>query len=212
MTIRFLRFGASLLVLSTMFLLQACADLDAGLKKAVVIKYAHIANVHQFQGSPDNGNRQWLIGGVAPGSFWAIFEVCSLDVQGSSLAGMQYDTRKFVADAGSGTYGPLDPGVVNAAGNALPSDNAQVLAALRSTFALGTDSQYFPRGFYPRLNSRIAIFVKAAPVGYHGEDLVLHYNGQPEVAAIVQNAGVDSHADIPFYLSGSSWLGKNACP
>ena len=161
------------LVLLTMGLLQACAEVDTNLKKMVVIKYAHLANVSQFQGVAD-GVHQSLLVGVNPGSFWAIFDVCSIDIQGSSLTGMQYDASKFVADAGSGTYGSPDPlGVVNVASVPMSSDSPPVRAALTDAFVLGPTSQFFPKGFYPTLKSRIAIFLREAPIGYHGHRLLI---------------------------------------
>lgn len=199
------------LVLLMMGLLQACAEVDTNLKKMVVIKYAHLANVSQFQGAAD-GVHQSLLVGVNPGSFWAIFDVCSIDIQGSSLTGMQYDASKFVADAGSGTYGSPDPlGVVNVASVTMSSDSAPVRAALTDAFVLGPTSQFFPKGFYPTLKSRIAIFVREAPPGYHGDAMVLRYNGQPDVAAQVQNADGNSPAAIAFYLGKSAGI-SSLCP
>jgi hypothetical protein len=199
------------LVLLTVGLLQACAEVDTNLKKMVVIKYAHLANVSQFQAAAD-GDHQSLLVGVNPGSFWAIFDVCSIDVQGSSLAGMQYEASKFVADAGNDTYASSDPlGVVNVASVPMPSDSPPVRAALNDAFALGPTSQFFPKGFYPTLKSRIAIFVREAPVGYHGDAMVLRYNGQPDVAALVQNADGNSPAAIAFYPGKSAGIGS-LCP
>jgi hypothetical protein len=208
---RYRRIRTLCLVLSTLFLLQACAEVDANLKKMVVIKYAHLANVGQFQGAAD-GVHQSLLVGVNPGSFWAIFDVCSIDVQGSGLAGMQYDASKFVAEAGSGSYGPSDTlGVVNVASVPMPSESPPVRAALKDAFSLGPASQYFPKGFYPTLKSRIAIFVREAPVGYRGDAMGLRYNGQPDVAALVQNAGDNNPAAIPFYM-GKSAIIASTCP
>lgn len=198
-------------VLSIMGLLQACAEVDTNLKKMVVIKYAHLANVSQFQAAAD-GDQQSLLVGVNPGSFWAIFDVCSIDVQGSSLTGMQYDASKFVAAAGNGMYGPSDPlGVVNVASVPMPSDSLPVRTALNDAFVLGPTSQFFPKGFYPALKSRIAIFVREAPLGYHGDAMVLRYNGQPDVAALVQNADGNNPAAIAFYLGKSAEI-STLCP
>lgn len=210
MAIRPSRNSTLCIVASSMFLLQGCAEVDANLKKTVVIKYAHVANVSQFQGSPDGFNQR-QVSGAMPGSFWAIFDVCSIDVQGSGLTEMKYEAGKFVADAGTGTYGPLDPGIVNFAGSGMSSDNPIVLATLRNAFGLAPASQSYPKGFYPSLKSRIAIFIKQAPPGYHGDAIILRYNGQPDVAAIVQNAGDNSPPAVPFYLPGSTPL-RNPCP
>lgn len=199
------------LVLLTMGLLQGCAEADTNLKKMVVIKYAHLANVSQFQAVAD-GAHQSLLVGVNPGSFWAIFDVCSIDIQGSGLTGMQYEAGKFVADAGNGTYASSDPlGVVNVASVPMPSDSPMVRAALNDAFALGPTSQFFPKGFYLTLKSRIAIFVREAPVGYHGDAMVLRYNGQPDVAALVQNADGNNPAAIAFYPGKSAGI-SSLCP
>lgn len=209
MAIRSSRLGA-LCLLMTVLLLAACAGVDAGLKKAVVIKYVHVANVTQFQGSPDGVNQR-LLAGVNPGSFWAVFDVCSIDVQGNSLAGMQYEAHRFVANAGTGTYGPHNPGPVNLSGTGTSSDSPPVVAAVQDAFAPGPASQFYPNGFYPGLKSRVVIFVKEAPAGYHGEAVTLRYNGEPEVAAIVQNAGGNTPAVIAFYPGKSTGIGST-CP
>jgi hypothetical protein len=183
---------------------------DANLKKTVVIKYAHVANVRQFQGTTDGVSQSSLVG-VNPGSFWAVFDVCSIDIQGINLTGMQYEARKFVAEAGTGTYGPSNPDTVNVASVPMSSESPQVRAALADAFSLGPVSQFFAKGFYPTLKWRIAIFVREAPVGYKGDTMSLRYNGQPDVAALVQNAGGNNPASLGFYLKSSSGI-VSSCP
>src|SRR5436305_585184 len=106
-------------------LLWACPpSLDNQLKHTVMMKYAHAANVQSFQGGVQN----LQYSGVQNGSFWAIFDVCTVDVQGSALGGgFPYDAGKFYVASGPANYGPSNPGNVNAGGAAVSSQSPQVL-------------------------------------------------------------------------------------
>lgn len=190
--------------------LQGCAEIDANLKKAVTIKYAHVANVRMFQATIDNSQRQLV--GVTPGSFWALFDVCSIDVQGSTLTGFNYDVNRFVIDAGSAAYGAGTPGVINVSSVTHSSQSPVVLTAASSVFHLGPFAQYLPKQFYPNLRYRVAIFVRDNPSGYHGETMTLRYDGQPQVAALVQNVASNNPAFIDFYNPSSSPGIASACP
>lgn len=173
------------------------------------MKYAHAANVKSFQGGAQNA--QYV--GVQDGSFWAIFDVCTLDVQGSALgSGFPYNAGKFYVASGPGNYGPSNPGNVNAGGVALSSQSPQVLSAVHSSFALSPTPQTFPKQFYPNLRYRIAVFVKEWPAGYRGEPMTLRYDGQPQITAVVQDVTPENPAFVPFYnsLGGPGIVGK--CP
>jgi len=194
----------------TMLLLHGCAELDTGLKKAVVMKYAHVANVRSFQATV-NGTQRQLVG-TNPGSVWAIFDICSIDVQGNTLTGLNYSADKFIADAGSASYGAGTPGTINVASVPMPSNSADVDSALRDAFKLGPASQVLPKQFYPNLNYRVAIFVRDNPPGYTGGVMALRYDGAPQVAAVVQSVSSNNPAMRDFYLSGASPPIASACP
>jgi hypothetical protein len=185
---------------------QSCPnpEVDKNLSKAILMKYSHLANVKafqdssaQFQGVPDN-------------SFWAIFEICILDVQGSALTGVHYDTGKFFIDEGSLRFPSAPPGNVNSTFGTQPANHPQVVDAVHHAFALTPATQFFPKQFYPNLKYRIAIFVSDDP-GYHGDSMTLKYDGQPEVAALVQNVSPQNPIFIPFYGPGTSRIEEN-CP
>lgn len=198
------------LVALTAPLLQGCAEIDAGLNKAVAIKYAHVANVAMFQATVDGSQRQLL--GVTPGSFWALFDICSIDVQGSTLTGFAYDVDRFFIEEGGASYGTSTPGVINVASVVHASQSALVLDAASSAFKLGPRAQWLPKQFYPNLKYRIAIFVRERPVSYRGDIMTLRYDGQPQVAALVQNAGVSRPDLRDFYLPGPSRAIDSTCP
>src|SRR5215218_104243 len=113
---RTLPIGKVCLIMLTVLLAQSCSDqanqgIDENAKKLVIMKYSHIANVRSFQATIGASAAQLV--GVDNGSFWAVFEICSLDVQGSTLTGINYDAGKFFIDTGSATYGSATPGNVN---------------------------------------------------------------------------------------------------
>lgn len=72
-----------------------------------------MANVRMLQAPI--GNSQAQLVGVDNGSFWAVFDICSLDVQGSSLTGFNYDAGRFLVEMQSSNYGSATPGNVNVA-------------------------------------------------------------------------------------------------
>lgn len=206
--------SAFCLVLATALSLQGCADLfpefDQNFRKAVVMKYVHVANVRQFQ--PRNEGTQYQ--GVVDGSFWAVFSICSLDIQGSALTGFSYDASKFFIEAPSGTRYPILDGtkdVGTSAASAMTSQDAQ--GAASDAFLLSPTPQYFPKQSYPNLGYRIAIFVREQPIDYRGESMTLKYDGQPQVAALVQNVSSDQPSFVSFLnSSGSSLPTTVSCP
>jgi hypothetical protein len=179
----------ALIVLSAP-LLQSCADIDENVKKTVWMKYVHVANVQTIQ---VDGN---LLRGIDPNSFWAIFDICSIDLQGSALTGFSYNASNFFVAAGSVNYGPPpnNDGYVagNWGSNSLPSQDPKVTTPVRHAFSLSVPTHYFQKSptfnpLYSNLNYRIAIFVKEHPPGYNGTPMQLKYNGQPQVAAVLQD-------------------------
>lgn len=212
---RTLPVGTVCLIVLTALSLQSCSDqanqeIDENAKKMVTMKYTHIANVKSFQATV-GGSASQLVG-VDNGSFWAVFEICSLDIQGSTLTGMNYDAGKFFIDAGPVTYGSATPGNVNVSSVVMSSQSPQVLDAAGSTFSLSPTTQFFPKQFYPNLKYRIAIFVRENPAGYQGDALTLKYNGQPQVAAAVQNQSPGNPDFRAFYNPPASPQIVGTCP
>lgn len=203
--------GSLSLALLNLILIQGCTpsaqkELDDNLKKAIVMKYVHVANVKGFQAEAGT------LVGVTHGSFWAIFEVCTLDIQGSALTGFSYDASKFFIDGGSANYGAGNPGNVIVASDVRSSQSYQVLDAAHNAFSLSPTTQFFSKQFYPNLKYRIAIFVKENPAGYTGDAMALKYDGQPQVAALVQDVSPRNPSFRDFYNPGASPAIVAACP
>jgi hypothetical protein len=189
---------------------QGCTEADQNLKKAVWIKYAHIANVTRFQ--PNNGNSMQY-NGVNNGSFWAVFEICSIDVQGSALTGFNYNTGKFVITWDTAEIGKATPGLVaRSDAQAFPSPGAEVDGVVRTAFETGPSAQYLPKQLYLKPGFRFAILLNSYPAGYQGQAMDLKYLGQPEVAAVVQNVQQDKPSEVPFYNHGISPVAGSYCP
>ncbi len=193
------------LVLSSALFLQSCTELDQNLSKAVVMKYVHVANVRMFQ----SDSIQYA--GVDFGSFWAVFDICSLDIQGSALNGFNYSAGGFFIETASAKYGSATPGNINTSLGVMSSQSLQVTNAASNAFKLSPTTQFFPKQFYPNLKYRIAIFVKEAPIGYQGDSMTLKYDGQPQVAAVVQNVSPGNPQLIPFYSAGGPPI-VGSCP
>jgi hypothetical protein len=191
-------------------LLQSCAEISANVSKAVAMKYVHVANVKMIQ--VQIGGSQSQLVGVDNGSFWAVFDICSIDVQGSALTGFSYNANSFFIDAGTVKYGVATPGVVNVSSVPLSSQSPQVTSAVHDAFGLSPSTQFFPKQFYPNLKYRIAIFVKENPTGYVGDTMTLQYDGQPQVAALVQNVASTNPDFRPFYNHGVSPQIVGTCP
>lgn len=181
-------------------LLPGCAKLDTGLRKSVVINYEHVANVASFQDN-SHGPSSNL---TATAGFWALFDVCSIDVQGLDLSGFRYDTSKFTADAGQRSFPVGLDGPVNVAGVGMSSRSPVVSAAVASVFKLGPATQFIPKNFYPSLRYRVAIFIPLRPIGYRNDTMPLRYAGLPEAAVIVQHASDAPPSNIDVYLPPAS--------
>lgn len=189
-------------------LLPGCAQLDSGLQKAVVIKYEHVANVASFQDNSHGPSTQFS----TESGFWAIFDVCSIDVQGVSLRGFRYDATKFIADAGRGSFPVGLDGPVNVSGVGMSSRSPMVTDAVASVFKLRPPTaQFLPKNFYPNLRYRFAIFIPVRPVGYRGDTMPLNYNGLPEAAVIVQHDSDSPPSNIDFYLPSASPTLASTC-
>jgi hypothetical protein len=173
--------------------------LDAALKKAVIFKYDHVANVHEIRFlAPIPVPGTFGVNSVAPkeGGFWAVFVICSLDVQGKQIESFNYDISHFAVEYEGQTFGyPLQPFTVRfEAGTALndASNTPLIMNGIAKETQLGPSTQIFPRGLYPSLNYRVAILIPSSLSTYRGEQLTLKYTGQP---SILQGSG-NRPADI----------------
>ena len=178
------------------------------------MKYAHAANVKDMQTSE---------GYLFPvsGGFWAVFDICSLDIQGSALQGFAYDARNFYVEEGGTQYGPKNAGQVGISGaGPRSSTDVSIVSAVSAALRLSPTSQFFPKhppreglATYPRFNYRIAIYLKEAPPTYRGGMLTLNYAGDPNLGvAVVQNVGNDSPRFVDFYNPGATYAIESNCP
>jgi hypothetical protein len=178
---------------------EGCKPLDQSLRQVVEFQYDHVANAEQIHfGKPPSG---LSVAGsfVSPtdGGFWAIFNLCSLDVQGKELASFKYDVANFFVEYGKSEFGPLQPFAVRyGASTSLNSaaDTPKVIDAIANETQLGPSTQVFPHGFYPSLRYRVAVLIPGSLERYGGEQLTLRYHGQP---SIVLGRG-QRPAHIPF--------------
>ena len=211
---RFIHVICSILLVAP--LLQGCppsptqqASVVDKLHRQVWIKYAHVANVTRFQ-LPNID----LFG--PQGSFWAVFDICSIDVQGTALNGFHYDSGRFYISWGAARYGygsPLPPTSLGNAGSTIPSNSAAAWDAVRTAFFIGPPVQDFQKNLYPNLKYRVAVFVPEYPSGYKSlESLPLAYDGNPEVSAMVtQDGSAGTPAFLDFYRPDMTWAIPRAC-
>jgi hypothetical protein len=193
-------YGSVIAATLSVIALAGCDNsLDTALKNVVVFQYDHVANVHEirFRNNVDIPGTLG-IGSISPkeGGFWAVFVLCSLDVQGKAIETFNYNVSNFFVKYEGDTYGPLQPftvryGASTSSNN--PTDTPKVAAAIAKEIQMGPDTQPFPHGLYPSLNYRIAILIPKALPTYRGEQLTLTYTGQP---SIFQGRG-HSPTDIP---------------
>lgn len=200
-----LRFVAAILGAAALTGCPQCPDdtLKEALSNVVVFKYEHVANIREIR-FPEptriHGNSFNFVQPVDSYGFWAVFIICSLNVQGDAIKTFNYNTGNFFVEYDGETYGPLRPQQVrygaSPTGNSA-ADTPTVAAAIHRAVGLGPSTQPFPRGFYPSLNYRIAVLIPGKLLYYGNEQLDLKYGGQP---SIVQGTG-HSPAILQFWNS-----------
>jgi hypothetical protein len=192
---------------------EGCTDTSTqqNLSKAVWIKYVHLANVRRFQ--PNNGN-SLQYSGANNNSFWAVFEICSIDVAGSALSGFKYDTGKFVITVGSDEISKATPGqVARSDATGLPSPGAQIDSAVHAGLETEPITEFLPKQKYVKPGYRFAIFLNNRPAAYEGGPMELHYQGQPDAAVVVQNALPEQRPkEVEFFNKGVSAEIVSTCP
>ena len=170
-------------------------NVDDALKKVVIFHYDHVANMDRINFTrPVQIDKFYPTNLMTPfqeGGFWAIFVICSMDVEGREIQKFNYNISNFFVEYEGKNYGiALQPYTVNIGGRPNNNENTpQVNAAIVSQLQGGPSTQYFPHGFYPSLNYRIAILIPHRLQAYRGEQLTLRYSGQPSIVSIVVGGG-----------------------
>lgn len=169
-----------------LLLLSACSSVGTQPRDAAIIRYQHVANVHQvrFENpvtlAPAFDPIRFVMP-LDPDGFWAVFLVCSLNVTGSALASFHYDADQFEVEYDARHFGRLQPYTLRLQDTAdlnTPADTGSLVGAVAAEIQQGPSARRFARGYYPALNYRIAVYVPKALPGYAGEQLTLRYPGQ----------------------------------
>jgi hypothetical protein len=198
---RRLKYTAVALALALLPGCNGCSDpsLQENLSKLVWMKYAHVANVREMDAPSPTGTAKLV--GTDPGAFWAVFDICSLDVQGSAMTSFNYDAANFYVDGGTVSYGPMNPGMVNAASVPRSSSDPQVQSMVHQALKLSPSPQTFAKQLYPTLRYRIAVFVKENPSGYQGGSLTLKYGGHPTTVQDISPGNPDVRSFFQYQAS-----------
>lgn len=175
-----------------------CASLKKALSEAVVMEYDQVNNFRGYEFVPGfsipwgGGTEQNGIYGFSDDTdpntngFWATFVVCNLSNTGSKAQTFHYDAHNLYVEyeGKKHFYRPLDPYTYTSlpggiAGNAAvtPLVNAQ----FHNETVLGEINDHFPKGYYPSLDYRVAIYVTKSQTGQVDVDaqLLLRYQGHP---------------------------------
>lgn len=192
-----------------------CSSVDTGLRNTVVLHYQHVANVHRIDfTTPVALPNRAPVHSVLPldsHGFWAVFLLCSLDVTGANIPSFYFDVDRVRVQYGDRRYGPLRPYTLRLDDTADVNSrfDTQALAdAIAAEIQHGPSSQIFRHGFYPRLDSRFAIYVPRALPDYAGDQLNLRYEGGQTLAL-----GNDyPPADIAFAGPGGSGIAARCLP
>jgi hypothetical protein len=180
--------------------LAACAGPKP--RAVAVLHYQHVANAHEirFTNPIPLSAALYRVGYLSPvdsQGFWAIFVVCSADVNGRAQRGFHYSVNNFRVSHEGREFGGLPPFSLryqrqvdlNNAGDTMP-----ILDAIAAEIQEGPPELVFQSGYYPELNYRFAIFVPKALANYTGEQLTLTYKGQPAILAGNGKPPSDLHA------------------
>lgn len=199
-----------LLSATTLLLLQgctSCSDPQAtqNLSRLVWMKYTHVANVHEMDAPGPTGILRLT---ANSGGFWAIFDICTLDVQGSALSSFNYNAANFFVDGGTVSYGPGNPGSVNAGGTNRGSNDPAVTGPAHTALKLSPTTQTFPKALH-LLRYRVAVFVKEQPPGYANDTLALKYANHPTT---MQNLSPGNPDIRGFYNPQASPAIVSTCP
>jgi len=150
--------------------------------QVVRMTYVHVANIYQLvttdgalspQGTDDRG-------------FWAVFDICSLDMQGMNLKGFTYDAQDFYVVVANQRYEASRPyRVLTTFDGDVDATDGHIHHLLARELGLAPDQQYFPKEPYPVLAYRLAIAIPEWPDGYSGGSLVLKHTDPQTVLSNV---------------------------
>jgi hypothetical protein len=187
---------------------RSCSDPQAeqNLRRLVWMKYAHVANVEEMDAPGPTGTVK-----LAPTSegFWAVFDICTVDVQGSALTGFDYDAGNFFVEAGPASYGPMNPGTVNTGGIPRSGYDPVVTGLVHRGLKLSPVTDNFPKAYHPNVRYRVAVYVKERPANYRNEPLALKYANHPTMMQDVSPGGPSVR---DFYNDGASPPIVGTCP
>jgi len=187
------------------FGVAGCSSLQDGLSKTVYMDYDQVYNfqTYSFQlpnalskMAETNGDAIPFQYGIANlkaeiNGFFAVFVVCNVRNEASKSQTFPYDVHNFFVeyDGKKHFYGPLKPKTYSDLSlqfGGQPAINSFVTDVLYGEINQGPEMDTFPKGYYPTVNYRFAIFVsKDSPGPYPplSEPLKLQYEGYPNVMA-----------------------------
>jgi len=141
--------------------------------RIVRMTYVHVANVYQLMTADGALSPQ----GAGDRGFWAVFDICSLDMQGMNLKGFTFDAHDFYITVGNQRYEASRPYRVltTFAGDADAADG-HIHHLIAHNLGLAPEQQYFPKETYPVLAYRLAIAIPEWPDGYLGGSLTLKHS------------------------------------
>lgn len=175
--------------------LLGCQSGAVDRRKVVEFQYDHVANIQSTirfatpvpLSPPVTSTRQVIT--KWPNEFWAIFVICSLDVQGPDLESFTYDRTNFYVEYERKSYGVLQQpfSVITETEDEIgPQDTSAIQSAIFTTIGVGPSTQIFSHGLSLSLNYRIAIYIsdpeaanKVLPLRYTGHPAILRGRGHP---------------------------------
>lgn len=189
-------------------LLAACVGhhLSRDPHQSVRITYVHVANIYQLvtpagalspRGTDDRG-------------FWAVFDICSIDIQGMNLKGFTYEAGDFHVTLGDKDVMADQPYrmlATTASDDHAQDDQTRELAS--DTLGLTPAEQYLPKGAHPGLAYRLAMVFPEWPEGYLGESMTLK-NTNP--ATVLENVSTKRPQQWQQYERASAGPLRSGCP
>lgn len=177
-------------VLAFLAALPACASLQTGLSKLVLMDYDHVNSFRSFRFDQPF---QWVDGSwsrmAGTGGFWAVFVVCNVRNEASQAVTFDYDVDNFYVeyDGEKHFYRSLQPDDYVLIGWPPNAPESALNGTLNTTFQQATrkgpdNKAYAADSYDPAANHRLAIFVETED-GQPEVDqpLLLRYQGHPNV-------------------------------
>ncbi|TFW27770.1 hypothetical protein [Massilia horti] len=169
--------------------LSACTTTSSVREHPAVLRYQHVANVHEirFTNPVQLPSRLEPVDFVRPrdsSGFWAVFVLCEADTSDIVLPGFRFNVDDVRIQYGKYRFGPLQPYTLRYQGSLdlnTPKDTPLIVQAIGAEIHQGPRSTVFERGHFTDLHFRFAIFVPRALPNYAGEPLQLRYLGQPAI-------------------------------